>query len=79
MIQYPAASAANNPLLVMIASSDTHLPRVWGGTNSASVPAATTSSAPSPIPMMNRSTINHSMSGAKHAAIDASPNTARLS
>ncbi len=46
--------------------------------NSHKVPAATTSSAPSPMPITKRQSVSTVMLGAKHAASEARPKIARL-
>ncbi len=62
----------------MNASKAVQRPREAGGMNSHKVPAATTNSAPRPMPMIKRKAISQLMLGTKHAAIDAMPKISRL-
>ena len=70
--------AIKRPELIISASKAVQRPRCAGGMNSQSVPAATTSSAPSPMPITKRRPISQKIDGANAAAIDVTPKSARL-
>src|SRR5580658_1756399 len=78
MTKVPTSEAIGSAVTTKTTIPPSHLPRTAGGTNSVSVAYPTTISAPRPTPVTKRIAISACIVGAKAAAIDARPNSARL-